>query len=521
MKLNSYSQSSFDGGLNDTSDPRNITRTEASILKNWDIRYQGSLVRRDGLVQVGDTPTNVVGGMHGFARTNGNNDLLIMDGTSLKYLNSTVFSALDSGFTSGKDFSFETIPSLNRVYISNEDNYTHYWDRASTTLNSCLTDLGATKYNANKMVWFKNHLFFLNNLKVGATSYTDYIGFSDFNDPDTHDTTNNRFQVPGQGRIITACDLGDVLVLFKQHSIVYLEGYGETSWAITAAGANVANLSESVGCLAVRGCTRVGNEVWFVDDEGIIRRVMQTDFDAFRTDVISTKIQGTLATLNKSQLENVIIWANNDYVYVSFPTGSSTVNDTTMRFDLQVYKRTQEEAWTKITGWAPKFFADYISSTKSPDLMIANGTSKKIHRHDGDDDDGVAIDADWTGKDDDYDKVDQYKRYRMGFFTGESGTSDVDVKIYASVDRSSFANIATLSLLSSGSRLGPTGTDTLGPTGNFTLAGSAESEEEFYYTNGGGSATGKTVRHSIRHAVVDEQPTVRSFSSFYKTRDPR
>ncbi len=521
MNVSRYSKSSFDGGLNDTVTPRELKSNECNPLSNWDIRYQGELRRRDGLTQVGNTPTAVPAGIHGFARTNGNNDLLIMDDGSLKYLNGASFSALDSGFTAGNEFAFETISSLNRVYISNEDNTTHYWDRASTTLNSCLTDLGATCYQANKMIWFKNHLFFLNNLKVGATSYADWVGFSDFNAPDTHDTTNARFQVGGQGRIITAIDLGDSLVLFKEHSIHFLQGYGEASWAITASSNNVANLSEAVGCIALKGVCRVGNEAWFIDDEGYIRRITQTDFDAFRQDIISTKVQGSLALLNKSQLEKVAMWSNDDYVFVSYPTGASLVNDTVLRFDLITYRRSGEEAWTKITGWHAKAFTDYISSTQAPDLMVLDGSSGKVYKHSGTSDDGVAIDAVATDFDNDDKAPSQYKRYRWGEISAETASSDATVSIHASVDGSTYAKLGDLSVIATGSHLAPTGTDRLAPTGSFRLAGNAENELRFHYTEGGGTPTGRSIRHSIRHSVLNEQPSVRTYDRFYKLRDPR
>lgn len=610
MKVLTYRKKSFDGGLNDTVTPRELKDNECNPLRNWDIRFEGELRRRDGLTQVGDTPSAVPEGIHGFARTNGNNDLLIMDDGSLKYLNGSVFSQLDNGFTAGKDFSFETVSSLNRVYITNEDNTTHYWDRSATagavgtasftgaglndatfggtyigggqtykveidgagtpdtfrwsddggstwnastvaitgtaqTLSngvtvtfgattghtatefwtsactSVLTDLGDTCYNANKVVWFKNHLFFLNNLKVGATSYADWVGFSDFNAPDTHDTTNARFQVPGKGRIITAVDLGDSLVLFKEHSIQFLQGYGETSWAITASSNNVANLSESVGCIAINGACRVGDEVWFIDDEAFIRRITRTDFDAFRQDVISTKVQGSLNELNKSQLQKVAMWTNDSYVYVSYPSGASTVNDTVLRYDLIASRRTGEEAWTKITGWSAKGFTDYISSTKVPDLIVLDGTTGKVYKHSGQDDDGVAIDADATDKDDDDKRPGQYKRYRFGEITAEAVSDVESVSIHASVDGSAFAKLGELSLTSTGSHLAPTGTDTLAPTGNFTLAGNTENDLRYYYTSGGGSPTGRRIRHSIRHNATGEQPHVRTYTRYFKMRDPR
>lgn len=521
IKLNTLYHKSYDGGLNDTASPREIRRDEASVLNNWCIAQQGRLTRRNGLTQVGSTPTNVVGGLHTYFRSAGGKDLLIMDGTSLKYLNSTTFDALDSGFTAGNPFWFANCPVNGKVYISNEDNDTHTWDRASVTLNSCLTDLTNTHYRANVMVWHKNHMFFLNNLEYGGTTYENTLGWSDFGAPDTHDTTNAKTEIPGGGRLITANDLGDALVIFKERSIHYLTGWGEADWAITATSSNVAGLSEQIGCIAPRGTTRVGNEIWFVDDEGQIRRVMQTDFNAYRTDHISTKIQDTLSGINKAQLSKAVAWTSGDHVYFAFPNGSDTDNSIIAVFDIVASKRKGgAEAWEIITGWHPKFITDYLPST-TPVMYIADGSSKKIYSYTGDDDDGVAISARYDSKDDDYDKPDRYKRYKFGYAQASSTNSSVDVDIYASVDQAPYGKVGTIEMESNGSTLGPTGLATMGPTGSFILGGGGRAEEKFYYTAGGGSPRGKTVRHSIRHATVNQQPTVDNWSSHYKERPLR
>lgn len=519
-KLSSYYQESYDGGLNDTSSPRQIKRNEASVLQNWHIRTKGQLTRRAGLTQVGSALDGPATALHGYFRSDGGKDLLLMDDTDLKYLNGSTFDTLDSGFTASSIVAMETCPTNDKVYISSEDNTTHVWDRAATTLNSCLTDLGTTHWQANVMRWHKNHMFFLNNLTLNGTVYANSIAWSDMGDPETHDTTSDRIDIPGGGRVITAVDQGNVLVIFKERAIQYLEGWGDNSWRITASTSNVANFDEQVGCIAPRGACRVGNEVWFVDDEGQIRRIYQTDFDAFRRDIISTKIQGTLATVNKAHLARAVMWSNNDYVYVALPTGSSTTNDLVLCYDLITSKRRGEEAWEVITGWGPAIMTDYIPSSV-PVLYLADATAGTIYSHTGDDDAGSAIDAVWTGKEDDYDRPERYKRFRFGYVSGEATSGDIDVGIYASVDGAAFANIGTLELEATGSTLGPSGNATMGPTGVFRLGGNSYAEKKFYYASGGGAVRGKTVKHSIRHTTLDEQPIVNTYSSHYKERPLR
>jgi hypothetical protein len=520
-KLNTYYHESYDGGLNDTASAREIKRDEASVLENWCVASQGKLTRRPGLTQVGDDLTDAASGLHMFLRDSGSADLMVMDDTNLKYLNGSTFDTLDTGFNAGNPFWMETVPALNRVYISNEDNTTHYWDRTSTTEDACLTDLGNTKFQANVLRWHKNHLFFLNNLKVGSTSYPNDIGWSDIGDPDDHDTSNDRISLPGGGRVITANDLGDALVIFKEHSIFYLTGWGDTDWRITATASNVAGISEAVGCVAPRGTVRVGNEIWFVDDEGQIRRILQTDFNAYRTDHISTKIQGTLSRVNTTQLSKAIAWSNNDHVYFAFPDTGDTENSIVCVFDLLASKRKGgEEAWEIITGWTPGLFADFIPQA-TPMLYVADNSTGKVYAHTGADDDGVAISARFDSKDDDYDRPERWKRFKFGYLQGSSESSDIQVPLYVSVDQAPYGLAGTLELESTGSTLGPTGNATMGPTGSFILGGGGRAEEKFYYTAGGGSPRGKTVRHSIRHSLAGQQPTVDTWTSHYRERNLR
>ena len=60
-------------------------------------------------------------------------------------------------------------------------------------------------------------------------------------------------------------------------SILYLSGYGDADWRITASNNNVNNYAESVGSISPKGITNVGNEVWFIDQNAQIRRLYQTD----------------------------------------------------------------------------------------------------------------------------------------------------------------------------------------------------------------------------------------------------
>lgn len=518
-RLNTYRHQDYSGGLNDTVHQREIERNEASLLRNWDITYKGQLKRRDGLTQVGSDVGDAIDGAGAFLRTTGNKDVLIMEGGALHYLNGSSFDQLDTGFTDDVTTDIVYCPTNDKVYTSSATDTMHSWDRAATTLNSCLTDLGAAVPHGNVLRWHKNHMFTANDATVSGTAYPHRLYWSAIGDPDTWDTTNDFINVPGYGEIKALGDLGDALVIFKEYSIHFLSGWGDADWRISASSSNVANISETVGIAGAFAHTRVGNEIWYMDDEGIIRRLYQTDFSPFRTDIISKKIEGTLSGLNFSQIGNVVAHTWNDKVYFAVPTGANNYNDTVLVYDLKASKRTKSEAWTTYTGWAVRFFFDYPTSS-TPNLYIA-ANNGKVYNHTGDDDDGSAIDARWDGKEDEFDQEERYKRYKYGYITGVA-SSDIDVEVHASVDDAAFADLGDLNLQDDGGTLGPSGTFELGPTGTTAvLGGSGTNEFKFYYTSGGGTARGKTLMHSIRHSVLNEQPTVNGFTSHYKQRTLR
>jgi hypothetical protein len=526
MKLNTYQHQDFSGGLNDTDDPSEIDRNQGAILRNWLVRERGKLVRRDGLDQVGNTLSGTIYGLHAYLQADGDKDILVMDGTTLKYLNSSTFTSLDTGFSGSNNYTFANVNMTNRVYFGNQDNQVHYWDRASTTANSCLTDLGADIPHGNVSLWFKNHMWQLNNATVSGVTYPERLYFSDLGDPGAYTIATNYIPFPNGGRLITAAPLGESsLVLFQERAVRFLTGYGASEWVVTASANNLNNIDESVGCLAPRGVVGVGNEVWFIDDEANIRRVNQTDFNTLRTDIISTNIQGTLSGVNKTQLAKAVAWVHNDFVFFAIPNGSDVYNSIILVFDIIAAKRNAAsggklESWTTFTGWYPGFFMSYPTST-TPDLMFADPTNKKVYKWTGTDDDETAVDSRWDGKMDDYKYPERYKRLRFGYIRGVGTSSDINVGIYAGTDGNEMVSLGSLSLQTTGSRLGPTGTDTLGPMGNFLLGGSSDGELKFYYDRTGGSSTAKTIQHSIRHSSASQQPEVNGFTSHYKLRGLR
>jgi hypothetical protein len=518
-QLTPYNQADYSGGLNNSESSENIAQDEASLLRNWDITEAGKLTQRAGLTQVGDTISNsFISGLHSYRRTNGGKDLLMMEKTNLRYLNANTWTVLDSGFTTDLPTWFETCPINDKVYITNGTDALHSWDRASTSLNACLTSLATTVPRGKVLRWHKNHMFTVNAVKESSDVYRKRVYWSNLGDPDTWTPATNFFDVPGEGNSITVADMGDSLVVFNEHSIQFLSGWGSTSWIITASSSNVANLDEQVGCIAPRGVTKVGNEVWFVDDEGFIRRIYQTDFDAYRRDVISTKLNGTFSGINKSQLAKAVAFTWNDKVFFAIPNGSSTVNSLVLVYDLNASKRKGgAEAWTTYTGWTPAMIETHIPAS-TIEMYIGDASVGKVYQHTGKDDAGVPIDCRWDGKNYDY-GTPNWKRFKWGDAEAPN-MGDTDVDVYASMDSSPFSKLTTINLQGSGSKLGPTGTFLLGPTGIAKTAGNENVNSRYYFTTGGGTASAKRVRMSIRHND-GEEAEINNFINYFKSHSIR
>lgn len=526
MRAQTYEKKDYSGGLNTTASVREVAPNEATALQNFDITYPGQLKRRLGQTLVGDTVSSKpITGLGAFVRDTGV-DLVRSYDTNLQYLNGSVFTTILNTITTGNMMWLENVQALNRLYFCNQDNVLQYWDRAATTLNTCITTPAGTNPHGNVMVWYKNYMFHLNNVKVGATSYTEDIFWSNLGDPNTYDTTNNHTTVPGDGKLITAVPLGDELILFKERSIQRLSGYGNASWQIATGAASYASVSEEVGCISPRGAVQVGDEVWFIDNQARIRRVLKTDFDAFRHDVLSVKIQATLDGVNKAQLAKAIAYTWNNKVYFEIPNGTDTVNSITFVFDILASKRMTpnaytyvSEAWTTYTGWSHSCAVTYPTNA-SIDLYFGDSVNASVYMHSGTSDNGADIAAVFEDAESDYEAPDTYKVYKFGYITGQSTSTNSSIYIDTSIDRLPYYNIGTLTISSNGSKVGPTGSATCGPTGTAICGGEAANELRYTYDGTGQYPLGKRIRHKIRHTGQD-QPTINSFSSNYTVRGLR
>ena len=504
-----YRHKSYDGGLKTSASRRDIERNQASVLENWDITYRGRLLSRKGLEQVGNTQASAINSGGVYTRKNGTRYLLINTGTKVKYLDGSTFSDVGTSatITTAERMSYANVIYEDKIYMSSENNGLLCWNAGAGGLSAI-----ASSISGNVILWYQNHLFHLNAVNVSGTKYYNDIFWSDFGDPETYTApTTNRIPLPGEGRAITANALGNKMVIFKENSYMFLAGYGATSWTIDADSSPIENVDSSIGCIAPKGTVRVGaNELWFMDNQGYVRRITQTSF-GYTSQVMSDNLDPN--DLNLSNIDLTVAAFDNDKVYFAVPSSSSSTLDTVWVYDMKAASRSNDEAWTTYTGWE---VADLLSFGESPVLHVIGSTSKKVYSHTGGDDDGTAVDCRWDGKNDDYDQPERYKKYAYGYIYSQAQGNET-VSVYSSIDGASFSKLKDFDLNSEGTPLGPTGLAKMGPTGSFILGGNSDLEEKYYFADGGGSITGKTNIMSIR-ASVSSQVYVDTFTNHFVVR---
>jgi hypothetical protein len=158
--------------------------------------------------------------------------------------------------------------------------------------------------------------------------------------------TNLPFKV-GLGDPVTAMAtwVGFNLVVFCKNSCYVVDtnpvvaATGAT--ATTTANFTIRSISQSVGCLSHGSVAQVGEDLFFLSRSGVrsIRRTMEENMIASDVGVISYPIQDVIDQINwaQAQVATATFW-NSRYM-LSVPTGSSTVNDTTLVYN------TNTNAW--------------------------------------------------------------------------------------------------------------------------------------------------------------------------------
>jgi hypothetical protein len=429
-----YLKNSYTGGQNDSKEPDQLSDDECTLIQNAITDSVGYLEKRAGNAYVGNelATADPVTGLFTFITDAGATKELRMETTSLQYNNSGTWTDIDTGFTTGLDTWFTQ--ANDKVYISNGTENTHSYD------GSTVSDLGTSYPKGLYSAWWRNYFFICGDAALGATGHKSRVFFSNLGDPDTMTTGTDYFDVgKSDGQEITGIHpLGDYLVIFKRRGVYIMTGASPDAWKLSSSVNNVVSISNSVGCVSAKSIVQVGNDLWFMSDNGIrsVKRNEEGSIPLMGT--VSGNINATIDSINKSAYNKVCGAFFDNKVYMAIPTGSSTTNDKVMVANTRVTldNPMNPHPWFTYTGWTPYVFNIHLSGTPAlhwGDSLLTNVVVGET----GSSDVVGTIDMDVRGKMVDGGSPEMRKTFRFMKY-GAKGSGDYDLDVYTSTDGTSF-----------------------------------------------------------------------------------
>ena len=347
-------QASFVGGQISNFRENLLNESQAELLKDLDAPKNGVLKSRRGFHRFADllgstsSSTNVQG--IAYFDTDAKEALIV-------FVNGKIYSINSSGTVSNIASAAVKVNSTTaRVYtaqVADKLFYTSHngndrigeikWDTSSSAF--VVTEFPAAPTNSKFIV--------SNNFRAFAYQPSDdqiYVSDILANAADTTPfPAGNAFKV-GLGDPVTglASWVGFNVVVFCKNScyVVDTAPVPATSGASTPAASTfkIRTISASTGCVAHGSIAQVGEDLFFLSRTGVrsIRRTMEENMVASDVGVISYPIQDVIDEINWAAVENAtaIFW-NNRYL-LSVPTGTSTVNNTTLCYN------TNTQSWTGV-----------------------------------------------------------------------------------------------------------------------------------------------------------------------------
>lgn len=391
-------------GLNNLVSPSLIDNREFADIMNCEYDEGGVIRKRAGYTTLGDTLTAAHG--LGVYATEVLNQLVTVDGTNLKYMSASTWTAAGGDtFTTGKDTSF-TQANLKLCVWNTEDGGA-YFTGSAVTRPGTMPKAGFSVYYQDKHIASgvpgQPSRLYISKL-ADPTDFTVTTGGTQPQPDNTNDPDNGNPNVPGatvfagtpslteanvidirknDGDKITGLGIfQDVAIIFKERSIYQLT-------FDTSGNPTVTPITYATGCVSHKSIKNVENDMYFLSREGI--RVLGNQpqyFDAIRTNVVSIRIQQTIDSINKEYYNRSnACYFDNKYV-LAVPTGSSTI-------DKQIAYDRRFEAFAIWTNFDAMDMVNFIDSTNSQVMVfLDDGGTQVYQRTVGTyNDNGAAIEA--------------------------------------------------------------------------------------------------------------------------------
>jgi hypothetical protein len=425
-------------GLNNLVSDTLINDAEASDLNNISFVESGCIAKSAGIQSVGTGLTNNPKGLGTFYTVAGNKYLLTVDGTSLKYLNGSTWTAISgASFTSGKEVNFTQC-----------DNSLYIWNgfEAGCSLDSSLSlSRLTTAPTASFAIWYQSY-----QIASGVSSKPNRLYISD-NTTNPGDFTNAAGTLstsgevpgatsflgtnaqfidvnPGDGDKITGlAKYQGLVIIFKERSIYQLQ-------FSTAASPTpvVTQISQATGTVSHKSIDNVENDVFYLSRKGYYVLGNEPNFlNTIRSNELSNRINPIIQTINPAQAQNAASIFSDFKFYSSFATGGNDYNNQTLIYDRRYL------AWSKVDYMDANSWTEFIDTTGQKHLYFADDNQAKVFEviEGNYSANGTPINSYWISKSFDANQFDEYKRWLDVTILFRQISGSVTVTFYADNDQ--------------------------------------------------------------------------------------
>ena len=380
---------SFSGGMDSNSAPRILSEFASSELINVDIDRTGTAETRRGTksLSLNAVPegTAMVQGMSYFNTLN-YDQMVICKNRKIFYFESAVgeggWQQEGSSYLVSSDDDVVHFAQLeDKLFFCDGTSALKYFD--GTSVQSVNAGSGAPS-GIRLLASHTNRLFAV------PAGEPDTIYVSDLLDAEGTSSWSvvQSLRIGGDGDPITAIHpwTGFRLLAFKRNSTFVINA---DPTATTIADWAIETIDRSVGCIAPRSVAQVGADIYWLASDGVrsLRRTLAgTEQEV--SDALSKPIENVIQELNVDAAPKAAgFYYLNRYI-VSFPTGNSSINNTTVVFN------TDFKVWSgKWDGIKGQCWARYSSPTS--DVLCLGTSNGKLLRWTGNIPDIEVVSADY------------------------------------------------------------------------------------------------------------------------------
>lgn len=356
----------FTGGQNSFDPPDQIPAVAAVELVNIDT-INGTATTRRGAESLGIPSTaEVVQGLFWFDRPDRERLVAAVGGELWEYGGST-WAQIAMYLSANVAGQINMAQLIDVLYIADAEGNLFSWD------GTTLTDLGHSTGTPGDppekgafLIQQQGRLWLAGFPDAPDTLWVSYIldgtmWNSDF---------GNIRVGSGDGDPITGICGWDQnrIAVFKRNSIYIVAADPATTTTVdlahSLANASITKLSDTIGCVSNRSIARVGNDIWFLSDDGVfsLGSVLAVDQKEIKQ-ANSFPVNNIIDRINWDVAETSAGFCWQNRYFIALPLDEETLPSNTLVFN------TKRPSWNGLwTGWAPTCFA--LSKRSGNERMV-------------------------------------------------------------------------------------------------------------------------------------------------------